>query len=538
MMVPPAAPPSSPPSSLNMGAIATAALGSVLQAAVLASAGLYLGRKGFMTKAGAKLISTVSMKITIPCLLFSSVLPSVNLELVGAVWPMLLLPFVFVGTGALLGYLVVLITRPPANFRKGTIAAVAFGNSTGMPIVLLSVLQTQLSLLEGPSSTRLTPSGMLQVRNPIVYLSIYLLTYPIIQWVAGGWLLAPVEEASALVDAHAGAAPGSQACNVPLNTPLQEHTEETRPTSISLPSAVLPAVPPTQPLFLLAITDGEGQSPYRSPVRRRPHSDRLRVRIGMESAPADSAQGSGNADHAELSAAVGETSSALRILEDDGDLKNWDAPAAFLGSACSLLARCCSFVYERFLVPPVIGVLCGLICSSLPPTYYLLCGGTFNSRLSTTETCPTPDAYLGFLTRGIAQIGNAAVPLNLILLGNSLSKGPDWKALPVRCNVGIVVAKMVVMPALAVALMVTLDKTLGDDGSGYLPFKDPFDEVFYLAAAAVTATPTANNMMVMIEVAGGDKTAMATAIFSQYMVAPVLLTGTLTLIITILQEFG
>ena len=62
--------------------------------------------------------------------------------------------------------------------------------------------------------------------------------------------------------------------------------------------------------------------------------------------------------------------------------------------------------------------------------------------------------------------------------------------------------------------------------------------MFYLAAAAVTATPTANNMMVMIEVAGGDKTAMATAIFSQYLVAPLVLTGSLTIIITTFQHYG
>jgi hypothetical protein len=63
-------------------------------------------------------------------------------------------------------------------------------------------------------------------------------------------------------------------------------------------------------------------------------------------------------------------------------------------------------------------------------------------------------------------------------------------------------------------------------------------QVFYLAAASVASTPTANNIMVMIEVAGGDKTAMATAIFSQYAVAPALLTLTLTLNIALFQAYG
>ena len=107
------------------------------------------------------------------------------------------------------------------------------------------------------------------------------------------------------------------------------------------------------------------------------------------------------------------------------------------------------------------------------------------------------------------------MPLNLLLLGNSLSKGPNWNALPMRCNVGIIIAKMLLMPAFAIGLMLLVDATLGDEGVRLLPLNDPYDQVLFLAGAAVAATPTANNMLVMVEVAGGDKTAMATAIFSQ-----------------------
>ena len=67
------------------GKVALASLRSIIQAATLAGAGLYLGRKGIMTKPGAKLLSTMSMKVTIPCLLFSRVLPSVNLDLIATV---------------------------------------------------------------------------------------------------------------------------------------------------------------------------------------------------------------------------------------------------------------------------------------------------------------------------------------------------------------------------------------------------------------------------------------------------------------------
>jgi hypothetical protein len=130
-----------------IASIGLAALRAILQAITVAAAGFYLGRRGVMTKAGAKLVSAVSMRVAIPCLLFSRVLPSVDLKLVAAVWPMLFFPMLNVSVGALLGWVVVKVTRPAADFRAGTVAAVALGNSTGLPIVLLSVIQHSLAYL-------------------------------------------------------------------------------------------------------------------------------------------------------------------------------------------------------------------------------------------------------------------------------------------------------------------------------------------------------------------------------------------------------
>ena len=166
-----------------LGLIIFAALRAILQAMTLASAGFYLGKRGVIPKSGAKLISAVSMRVAIPCLLFSRVLPAVDVELVISVWPMIFLPFVNVAAGSLLGWLVVKFTQPEESFRNGTIAAVALGNSTGLPIVLLSVIKDQIKYLWDDPTAK---GGACPVYDPIVYLGVYLLTYPIVQWVAGG----------------------------------------------------------------------------------------------------------------------------------------------------------------------------------------------------------------------------------------------------------------------------------------------------------------------------------------------------------------
>jgi hypothetical protein len=50
-------------------------------------------------------------------------------------------------------------------------AAVAFGNSTGLPIVLLQCIHASFS-----------PHTQLGSVNPLVFLSVYLMLYPVLQW--------------------------------------------------------------------------------------------------------------------------------------------------------------------------------------------------------------------------------------------------------------------------------------------------------------------------------------------------------------------
>ena len=181
-------------------------------------------------------------------------------------------------------------------------------------------------------------------------------------------------------------------------------------------------------------------------------------------------------------------------------------------------------VKKQVLVPPVVAVLMGLACSTLNPAYYLLCGGAYGERLPPAE-CPTNDAVFGWLTNALVALGRAAVPINLILTGNALSKGPDWGALPLRANLGILAGKMLVLPVLAMLLIVGFSRTLGHS---LIRLEHPYEESMYIAALAVSATPSANNLMVMVELSGGNRAAMSTAIFTQYVMAPLILPLTLS----------
>ena len=102
-----------------------------------------------------------------------------------SVWMILFWPIYVVGCGLIIGQLTIRITKTPIYHRPLVLACCAFANSTGLPITLLSVIHQNF-----PPSTEL---GKI---DPTLFLSIYLLIYPVLQWGIGGWLLMKDESSS------------------------------------------------------------------------------------------------------------------------------------------------------------------------------------------------------------------------------------------------------------------------------------------------------------------------------------------------------
>jgi predicted permease len=82
--------------------------------------------------------------------------------------------------GLLVGWVMAKLTQTPSHQIRTVMVACAFGNSTGLPITLLTVVHANF-----PSTSDL---GRI---DPTLFLSVYLLLYPALQWGVGGWLLAP-----------------------------------------------------------------------------------------------------------------------------------------------------------------------------------------------------------------------------------------------------------------------------------------------------------------------------------------------------------
>lgn len=411
-----------------------AALRSIGVALTVVAVGVYLGRQGLLSAAFRKSLSELSVRVTIPALLFTKVLfceqcqPANHIsiagckecvplaEVIASAWVLLLMPALVVGLGAALGKAVAVLFACPPNFSRGCITAVAFGNSTGMPIVLLSVLQQAFA------SRQLGALGQV---DPILLLPVYLVFYPVLQWSIGGWLL--------------GLGEG-----------------------------------PAQP--------GTGDTEQQQPLGRREEK--------------------------------GEEAAVVAAENERGEQQEEKGAAE---AAQTPIRSCLGAALEKVLVPPVLAAVLGVIVGLTPLRGLLV-------DIADQDA----DAPLQWLYDGLSALGRAAVPLNLLSLGAALSGGADWSALPPRVAAAIALSKLVLVPAIMLGAVHLLARAV--------PMPASTAAAVWLVVLVVSATPTANNIATMAELGGQSKEAMATAIFLQYLLAPVAVSGSLVVIITLLAS--
>jgi predicted permease len=215
-------------------------------------------------------------------------------------------------------------------------------------------------------------------------------------------------------------------------------------------------------------------------------------------------------------------------------------------------------ISRKVFQPPVIASIAGLFIASFPSIRGLLV------NIWGSNGNPAP---LQWMFDGIYSVGQAAVPINMVswlvlrkqffreyvtnffccsalhphpqtILGINLSstfkkkskeeqEKEKAKLLPNRTMLAIVVGKMIVMPVVGIISTWFLQKY-------YIDFPDEIDATCYLVMMIVFITPTANNVMVMVELSGSSsKESMARVIGYQYLVSPVVLSIVLAIVVSL-----
>eukprot|EP00438_Fugacium_kawagutii_P013321 Skav206501 [mRNA] locus=scaffold1128:237491:238921:+ [translate_table: standard] len=458
--------------AVDIVALTVASLKAVGQIAVMAGAGFLMTRIGIITNEVRKGLGELSMNLLLPCLMFSQVIYCNTDQDNGIECPnmaqtithsaiLFFWPLVVVGSGYLLGSLAAIIMRVPPNFRRAAAGSVAFGNSTGMPVVLLTAL--------GPS---LVKQGVLQ-GSPLLFLPVYLVLSPLLQWTVGSYVFrGPKVESKG----ESGSPTSSDSESIESSNSQDLLSQNVRHST----------VPPGWHREVSPMYDENEMVVQR------------RRTMGM---PPPIAVGNGLSAQAEVEDVL--------VPEDIQLPRKRDKWANVLKK-----------IFFMFVSPPVAATILGIFVAFIRPLQ--------NQFINLNDPGLVKYHVLDWFYISIRKMGESAVPINLIMLGSNLSKGADFSALPISTAVILTLTKMWIQPAM-IALCV------------YVFARIPTGPTFtgqWLVAIVVSLTPTANNIMVQVEVGGQDKAAMSTLIFIQYLLSPVLLTVSLTAASALMQVDG
>jgi predicted permease len=498
-----------------------ASVHSVGTACALAAVGIYLHRRGFVYGDGKRVLALISQQCTIPLFLFTKVVycnqdwsdapcPNVTSNLKD-IWILMVWPAYVVGWGLLVGWLAAHLSK--SSNKKAAMAACAFGNSTGLPITLLSVVHANF-----PATTEL---GSV---DPTVFLSVYLLLYPILQWGVGGYLLAPDEGKEETLATPDFAVPQM---NPPQDTLPNVLNNDVRELEYNLKRRGLSETDASLYISVVDLVDYHARA-------EAAQEDHLAATVANGDSIIEEAKENTDAEQATANQQLSARSlpviskrfltEEMPLLERQGSqIINENRSVCNYRHFHSLTATI-NKIASRCLQPPVIGAILGLIVAATPLR------GIFVDIIDRGSHAP-----LQWFFDALYSVGQAAVPLNMMILGCNLSasqlQDTENQFLTNKSMLTIVVGKMLIMPAIGICSALLFDQYIWDIPKG-------IDAAFYLVIMIVFITPTANNVMVMVELSGsGAKESIAQVIAWQYAVSPLILSLTMTTVVGVASRW-
>lgn len=439
-----------------------ASVHSVGKVSTLTLAGVYLQQRGFILGDGKRTLALISQQLMTPCFLFTKIVscsqngstdkcPSVT-DSLKDIWLLMLWPIYVVGCGLLVGHLIAKITSSPPQHRPVVLAACAFPNFIGVPIVLLEVIRADF-----PSKTELGAT------EPTAFLSILLIFFPMLQWGLGGFLLTPKEEHTF------GSGVKGHTCgifddnvekpddridnyithNVLNNTRVPDLYKyahkgiQDTDASLYLSNSNLAGL---DPQVILVDEDNE-----HNLVIKTSSAMRLQKRLPLSTITEVDEETVLN----QTAPLVAKTDlPCISFMEDENQhhislfSSKSIAPKSYHMDQYATIINTIGKILERCFQPPVIGALMGMFVVSIP---------TLRGVLVDTVTRKN-NAPLQWFFDGLHLLGQAAIPINMTILGASLlpinkKRSDDTMHegdLSKESLFGIVIGKMVIMPIIGV----------------------------------------------------------------------------------------
>eukprot|EP00887_Chlorella_sp_A99_P005248 scaffold1.g5248.t1 len=502
-----------------------------LQVALLTAIGFLLAKRGILDVNGSSTAAKLSFFVFTPALIFSKLAQAVSLQSIAHLWPLLVNMCVSMAVGMLLGLAANATLGTPPPFRKLVLCAVSFGNVAKLPLVFVFALcHDRQALFYRALGERCEHVGVAYVAFNIAVGTVFHFTLAI-------RMLRPPREPEPVPEALLAAV------DVQLDQPINKH-----PTVSDLVSQrrqqdaaqhgggvadLAPASPDWAQQAAKRSIIGSSSLGGAAHLELQPRGEQPSLHgrppqpVPLGGAPPDgSPTGSPSSGRAATST-VG-TSSEAADAEEEADTEGGagdtqallqgggarggavspssaapalaerlQPPAGRGGGALSSAAAWVRGVNWTEAVPlPTQATFGGILVGCIPAVKALL-----------YPSAPGATPPLHVVAETLEQLGGGLIPTVVPLLGAVLSRGPGQSLLPWRVTLGVVVARLVVLPALMTGVLTACLRA-------GLHAPDP---MFFLVLCLSNATPTAINMQTITVLYKHGEAEMSTLLFWQYL---------------------
>ncbi|SCZ89290.1 BZ3500_MvSof-1268-A1-R1_Chr1-1g01084 [Microbotryum saponariae] len=456
----------------------------IIKLALPSAAGYFLSRSGLFPVAGSRAASQIILNVTLPALMFAKIVPSFTSENVKAIGPIFLVGLVYMGLSFLMGFIILQLCPSPKNFRYGILAAAAWSNWGDLPT---SVVQTVC--LSAPFAGQ--ADADLAIAYNVTAAAIFILIFYITLFpMRGTWFIQAdytrVKPSSDDEEEGVGANTGGWAGTREKVSRLlnrRRKAQPTRPeaeTDLSSGEENVPAtertVDPTRQMA--TFSDLRRQTSSRSigshSIRelastaqaaavddtsehnrkwsfgraqlQAAQNERERLKTIMAS-PAQSVSGD---ETVEVSEFEGQ---ARRVNGDGGASFEKAGPSSEQGTSSSIrqggkwthFAKELRSFVTSCITPPTISLVFALVCALVKPVKALFLDASYSFHPTAPDGLPP----LAIVLDTAAFLGNASVPLGLIVLGSALQRmrlPRPISRLPFASITALAVAKLVILP--------------------------------------------------------------------------------------------
>ena len=372
------------------------ALQPLLKLICLTLIGLLLAnpRMKLIPKATFKLLSKLVFALFLPCLIFSELGSSITLENFKEWWFIPVNVLLSTFFGCLLGFIVVTICHPPQRFNRFTIIMTGFGNTGNLLIAVVGSV----------CHTENSPFGKQCNARGVAYVSLSQWISVILVYTFVYHMMEPPFEYYEIVENEAE---------------IREEQEETILNDISRPLLVEAEWP--------GIEDKETQH-SKTPFIARIFKSFSNISSSTSHNPDfDSLSGSVLADEEESSE---NSLMSIRCLAEPRVVRR-----------IRIVAE--QTPIHHILQPPTIASLLAIIIGTVPQLKTFFFGS---------------DAPMSFMTDSLEILAGAMVPCVMLILGGMLAEGPNESTLGIKTTIGIIVARLVVLPVIGIGIVVLADK--------------------------------------------------------------------------------